>query len=195
MNREYGDGADEVVRLLREWREGDPSAADRLVPLVYEDLRRVAARHLRSERPEHTLQATALVHESFLRLVHMEVAWHDRVHFFAVAARTMRRILIDHARKARAAKRGGDWVRTTLSSGLVVSGDLPGDFIDLDHALQRLATLDERAAAAVELFYFGGLEVKEIAAHLEVSESTAQRDLRFARAWLQHELVEGADGG
>ena len=194
MNSEHGDAGDEVVRLLRAWRDGDSSAADRLVPLVYQDLRQVAARHLRSERPDHTLQPTALVNESFLRLVHMEVDWNDRVHFFAVAARTMRRILIDHARKARAAKRGGEWIRTTLNSGLVVSGQLPGDLLDLDNALVRLAELDERAARGVELFYFGGLEVKEIADHLGVSPTTVQRDLRFARAWLQRNLVEADPG-
>ena len=173
-----------VTSVLRDWRDGDRDALDRLTPLVYEELRRLAASQMRGERHDHTLQPTALVHEAFARLVDAEVPWQDRGHFFSTAARMMRRILVDHARAKRRDKRGGDWVQVTLE-GLGVA--VP-DIVPLDQALQRLAEHDPRKATIIDLSYFAGLTQAEIAKTLDVSLATVERDLRFARAWLRNEL-------
>lgn len=182
-----------ITRLLAEWRAGDERARDAIVAQVYDELRGLAARHLASERPDHTLQATALVHEAYGRLVGADIAWEDRAHFFAVASGTMRRVLVDHARARGAEKRGGALVAVTLPEGLLAD-EAPADrLLDLDRALERLAGFDPRKERVVELRYFGGLNATEIASVLEVGVATVQRDLRAARAWLLRELsVDGA---
>jgi RNA polymerase sigma-70 factor (ECF subfamily) len=185
LDRERG----EVTRLLREWSTGGREALDRLLPLVLDELRRLAARSMRGERSGHTLQTTALVNEAYLRLVGADVAWRDRAHFFAVAARCMRRILVDHARARDSAKRGGPLLRITLDESLPVKttgGRI--DFLALDRALAALEAQDARKSRAVELSYFAGLTVEEVAGLLEVSPSTIKNDLRFARAFLRSEL-------
>ena len=187
MSRTPSDAA--VTEILRAWREGDESAFDRLFSVVHEELRGLARAYMRHERPDHTLQATALVHEAYARLVGVELPLRDRQHFFAVAARTMRRILVDHAREHAAAKRGGGWVRTTLDEGLVVSATPALELIELDRAMSALAEQDERAARAAELHYFGGLSYEDTAEVLEVSRPTVQRDLRMARAWIERALA------
>lgn len=178
----------EVSRLLVAWREGDPSALDRLIPLVYDQLRALAARQLRGERPDHTLQTTALLNEAYLRLVGTDVAWEGRAHFMAVAARTMRRILVDHARAKRRQKRGAGAERVDLDQIALAAPDTGPELLALDEALDRLAALDERKARAVDLHYFGGFSYEEAAALLGVSPVTVHRDLRFAKAWLYREL-------
>jgi RNA polymerase sigma factor (TIGR02999 family) len=180
----------EVTSLLSSWRAGEAAARDALVGHVYPELHRLAELHLRSERSDHTLQATALIHEAFLRLVHADVEWSGRAHFFAVAARVMRRILVDHAKARRTAKRGGGAVALTLDEALVVSPEPTADLVALDEALARLHAHDERKADAVELHYFGGLAQREIAEVLHVSPATVERDLRMAKAWLYRELSE-----
>lgn len=177
-----------VTRLLREWRDGDREAFDRLVPLVHEEIRRLAAAHLKHERRGHTLQVTALVNEAYLKLVDMDVGWQNRVHFFAVAARSMRRILVDHARARRRQKRGGEGEPVTLDDQLVAAPGRPGQLVALDDALSELARLDERKAQVVELRYFGGLTYEEIATALEISTATVDRDLRMAQAWLRDRI-------
>lgn len=180
-----------VTRLLRAWRGGDDAALEELTPLVYRDLRRLAGHSLRSERGSHTLQATALVHEVFLRLVGADVAWQDRAHFLSVAARAMRRILVDHARSHGRKKRGGDRQRVTLEETAVIAPGPRPEILALDQALDRLAQLDERKAGLVELVYFGGLTQREAAEVLGVSIPTVERELRQARAWLRRELSPG----
>jgi RNA polymerase sigma factor (TIGR02999 family) len=180
----------EVTQLLFEWRQGDAEALDRLVPLVYAELRRVASRQLRSERSDHTLQPTALVHEAYARLVDAEVAWTDRTHFFAIAARTMRRVLVDHARGLQREKRGGGAVRVTLDENLEVEAGTPDEMLALDAALDRLQEIDARKADVVQLHYFGGLTYDQIAEALGISAATVDRDLRMAKAWLHAELEE-----
>ena len=187
----------EVSRLLLAWREGDEQALARLIPLVYDELHALARRHLRDERPDHTLQTTALIHEAYLRLCGADVAWEGRVHFLAVAAQTMRRILVDHARGRGRAKRGGGDAPITLDDALVASPDRPDALLALDEALERLSALDERKGRAVELHYFGGLTYDETAEALGVSAATVDRELRVAKAWLYRELrpEEGAGAG
>jgi len=180
----------DVTRLLRRWRDGDPKALDDLTPLVYEELRRLARRQMGAERPDHTLQATALVHEAFLRIVDSEVPWRDRVHFFALAARQMRRILVDHARARSAQKRGGDGARISLDSASPVAAS--ASMVELDDLLERLEALDARKARVVELHLFAGLSYEETAEALGVAPVTVHRDLTFARAWLQRALDGGA---
>jgi len=178
-----------VTRLLQEWRRGDQGALDQLTSLVYEELRRMARGLMRGERPEHTLQTTALVHEAYARLAGADVQVVDRVHFMSLAASAMRRILVDHARANRAAKRGGDALRVTLDEAMAVSREPMAYLLDLDDAMSRLSRQDARKGQVVELFFFGGMTRKEIACYLEVSEPTIQRDLRMARAWLRSELA------
>jgi len=188
--------ASEVTRLLAAWRgSGDEDALDRLIPLVYDELHALAARRLRGERPDHTLQATALVHEAYARLVEGDVRFDDRAHFFALAATAMRRILVDHARHRGRDKRGGGRARVTLNDEIAAAADRPDDILALDEAIERLAEHDERKARVVELHFFGGLTYAEIAAALEVSEATVDRDLRMAKAWLGNELKDDAHGG
>ena len=179
----------DVTRLLHAWRAGDEHALDSLLPIVYEELRVIASASFRGERAGHTLQPTALVHEAYLRLAGADVDWNDRAHFYAIAARTMRRLLVDHARRQGAARRGGDWIRTTLEAGLDLAGGPPLEILDLDRALDRFARQDPRAAQAVELHYFGGLTHEETACVLQVSPATVDRDLRLARAWLRRSLT------
>jgi RNA polymerase sigma factor (TIGR02999 family) len=178
----------EVSRLLLDWRRGDRDAFERLLPLVYDELHALARRQMHGERPDHTLQPTALIHEAYLRLCGSDVAWEGRVHFLAIAAQTMRRILVDHARGRSRAKRGGGAVPVTLDDALAVGLERPDDLVALDEALQRLSALDERKARAVELHYFGGLTYDETAAALDVSAATVDRELRMAKAWLYREL-------
>ncbi|HWO23420.1 MAG TPA: ECF-type sigma factor [Kofleriaceae bacterium] len=180
--------------LLQAWAEGDQSAFDRLTPLVYDELRRLAGAHLRRERPDHTLSPTELVSEAFLRLIgRAHPAYEHRVQFFAVAARHMRRILVDHARRRTADKRGGRDRPVTFDEGLIAI-NRPQELIALDDALAALAAMDERMARAVELHYFGGMSQKEVAATLAVHENTVARDLRLAQAWLHRHMI-GAGGG
>jgi len=177
----------EVTELLLRWRRGDESALDALMPLVYNELRRLAAGYMRSERTDHTLQPTALVHEAYVRLAGMDVDWEGRVHFLAVAARLMRRILVDHAKAARRAKRGGGARKISLDEAVLVASE-PADLVELDRALQRLSAFDERKARAIELHIFGGMTYAETADALGVSAATVDRDLRMAKAWLHREL-------
>ncbi len=177
-----------VTQILLEWRGGNQEALDRLMPLVYDELRRLAARYMRSERSEHTLQATALVNEAYIRLVDMKVSWQDRAHFFAVAARLMRRLLVDHARAQNRAKREGAGKKVSLDEALEVSSKPALDLVALDEALTRFATFDPRKAEILELHYFGGLNNEEVAEALGISRATVQRDLRISKAWLSSEL-------
>lgn len=186
--------AEKVTALIRDWRSGDEEALDRLIPMVYAELKSLADRSLRRERPDHTLQTTALVHEAYGRLVQADIDFADRAHFFAVAARTMRRILVDHARARARLKRGGPHVDLTLDEHLAAVQERPEEFLALDEALDRLAGVDERKAKVVELHYFGGLTYAEIARALEVSDVTVFRDLRLAKAWLADELGPDAVG-
>ena len=176
--------------LLRAWREGDETALDALMPLVHEELRRIARRCLYGERPNHSVQATELVNEAYLRLVDVQhVDWQNRTHFLAMSARLMRRVLVDLARTRGADKRGAGAVRVTLDDA-VIGGVAPeADVIRLDDALYALAALDERKSRVVELRFFGGLTVDETALALQVSSKTVLRDWEFARAWLQRELT------
>lgn len=179
-----------LTGMLRAWAKGDLEARDRLLPIVYDELRRQAARQLRSERVGHTLQPTALVHEVYLRLASpRRVPWQSRAEFFAAAAQAMRRILVDHARKRAAAKRG-NWTRVELPDDIAIEGKRELDLLALDDALDRLAELDPRHARIIELRFFGGLSVPETASVLKVSTATVKRDWSFARAWLHRRLEE-----
>jgi RNA polymerase sigma factor (TIGR02999 family) len=179
----------QVTRLLKEWGGGNKEALDQLMPLVYDQLRHLASRCLSSERPDHTLRATALVNEAYLRLVNAELTFNDRVHFYAVAARLLRQILVDHARSLHRAKRGGGAQKLSLDEALVVGQAAPSGILELDEALQRLAAQDSRKAEVVELLFFGGLTYDEAAAMLNISPATVHRELRMAKAWLHRELT------
>ena len=178
-----------VTTLLREWRSGDRDALDQLVPMVYEELRRIAGNHMRSERSGHTLQATALVNEAFVRMADAEVPWQDRAHFFAVAARTMRRILTDHARARKSAKRGAGLAAVTLHEGLV-AGRSDDRIIELDDALSKLGEIDERKSDILVLHFFGGMTYDDAAEALGISSATVHRELRLAKAWLANEFQD-----
>ena len=178
-----------VTALLIDWRGGDDGAVQRLLPLVHGELRRLAKRHMAGERPDHLLQATALVNEVYLRLVDIRrVQWQDRAHFFAMAARLMRRVLVDFARAQKNQKRGGALQRVTFDQNLPVASDTPEDLIAIDAALCSLATEHERKAQVVELRFFGGLSVEETAEVLKISPETVMRDWKFAKNWLMREL-------
>jgi RNA polymerase sigma factor (TIGR02999 family) len=179
--------------LLRRSSGGNKEALDELIPLVYKQLHSLAARLLRSERPDHTLRPTALIHEAYLRLAEGEVAWQERAHFFALAARLMRQVLVDYARSHRAAKRGGNASKLPLEDGIAVVPDRLGDVIVIDNALTRLAEADARKSQVIELVYFGGLSYIEAAGILGISEATLHRDLTFAKSWLRRELA-ASDG-
>lgn len=181
----------EVTRLLRAWSGGDDDARDRLMPLVYQELRRRAAGQLRRERRGHTLRPTDLVHETYLRLCAQNAAWQNRDQLFAVASRLMRRILVDHARKRAAGKRGGG-LRLTLDEAVAAAPQQDPDLLDLDAALDELAALDPRQAALVEMRFFGGLDIEQAARALGVSVATANRDWAMARAWLFRRLKEAS---
>jgi RNA polymerase sigma factor (TIGR02999 family) len=179
----------EVSQLLRAWSEGDQDALDKLMPLVYEELRRMAKRSMDRQDPVHMLQTTALIHEAYLRLVDQKEAhWQNRAHFFAVAARAMRQILVDYARSRHAAKRGGKTKLVSLDEAAVVSKERTAELVALDDALESLAAVDRRKCHVVELRYFGGLSVEETAEVLKVSPETVARDWRLARTWLLREL-------
>lgn len=180
-----------VTQLLREFSAGSAEATEALVPAVYDELRELAQRQLRNERAGHTLTPTALVHEAYMKLVNVkEVDWQDRAHFFATAARQMRRVLIDHARSRKRDKRGGGQVHLTLDEALRATGADIEELIALDEALTRLAEVDERACRVVECRSFGGLDVDETAHVLGTSATTVKRDWAFARAWLNRELSD-----
>ena len=176
--------------MLREWSDGNREALEELMPLVYDELHRQARRYLRRERPNHTLQTTALIHEAYLKLIDQNVNWESRTHFFAVAANMMRRILVDHARAKHREKRGGANENLPLEEAmLVVSDEKSIDLIALDEALNRLAEFDEQQSRVVELRYFSGLSLEETAAALKVSRTTVANDWALAKAWLHRELT------
>jgi RNA polymerase sigma factor (TIGR02999 family) len=178
-----------VTELLEQWSQGDDAALAELTPLVYEELRRLAHRQMGGERPDHTLQTTALVNEAYLRLADQtNPPWQNRAHFFAVAARAMRQILVSYARAQRSEKRGGGALKMELDEAAIVSPEQSKAIVDLHEALERLGTLDSRKARVVELKYFGGLNHDEIAEVMKVSTVTVRRDWVFAKAWLYEEL-------
>ena len=181
-----------VTRLLHEWQQGDEQALGRLMPLVYDELRRIAARLMRAERRDHTLQATALVHEAYARLGGSHASARDRVHFLSLAARVMRRVLVDHARARRRLKRQQGGLKVTLEDVDAGSPAVADRMIEIDEALERLETLDRRKLRVLEMRIFGGLSHIEIADVLAVSVPTVERDYRMARAWLQSELTRPA---
>jgi len=178
----------DFTNWLIGWQQGDRAARDALLPHLYEELRRLARRAMSAESPGHTLQTTALVHEAYLKLVQASPEFTGRQHFRALAARMMRRILVDHARSRDREKRGGGQIHVSLTEAEGVAGEQGADILHLDEALDRLAAKDERMAQAVELVYFGGLSYEETASELGISRSTLGEDLRFARAWLRAEM-------
>ena len=178
--------SNELTQLLVAWGNGDQTAFDQLMPLVYSELHRLAHRHIKKERPGHTLQTSGLLNEAFLRLVDQrDVHWQSRAHFFSIAAQMMRRILVDYARSRRYAKRGGDARQVTFDEELMVSRQLSADVIELHDALNELAAIDERKSKVVELKFFGGLSIEETAEVLGVSPGTVMRDWTLAKAWLR----------
>jgi RNA polymerase sigma factor (TIGR02999 family) len=179
----------EVTQLLQAWSAGEQGALDKLVPVVYQELRRLAKRYMAHEPPGHTLQTTALVNEAYLRLVDVKRAnWQNRAHFFGVSAQLIRRILVDHARSRRSLKRGGDGLAVSLDEALLVAQERGADLVALDDALQTLAATDPRRGRVVELRFFGGLSVEETAEVVRVSPETVMHDWKFAKAWLLREL-------
>jgi len=188
------DSRDGVTELLSRWNDGDVAARDALIPLVYDELRRVAKKHLAGQRSDHTLQATALVHEAYLRLVNRKAAnWQGRTHFFALAAQMMRQILVDHARMHSAAKRGGGAVTLLLEDDQAGQAGINLDLIGLDKAMKRLASLDARQSQIVELRFFGGLSIEEAARVVDISPATAKREWATARVWLHHAMETGGE--
>lgn len=180
----------EVTTLLWELKDGNKEAEGLLIPLVYMELRRIAAVYLRRESPDHSLQPTALVHEAYLRLTELKkIDWQSRSHFFAVSATIMRRILVDHARASRARKRGDGWDAVSLNEAILPAPERSGDLLDLDEALTRLSELDERQAKIVELRFFAGMSEEETGEALGISARTVKRDWRIAKAWLFKELT------
>jgi RNA polymerase sigma factor (TIGR02999 family) len=179
----------DVTQLLVAWGNGDQTARDQLMPLVYAELHRLAHRHIKRERPGHTLQTSALVNEAFLRLVDQrDVQWQSRAHFFGIAAQMMRRILVDYARKRQFAKRGGKGLQMSLDVELIVTKQRSADVVSLDDALNELATIDERKSRVVELKFFGGCSIEETAEVLGVSPGTVMRDWTLAKAWLRRTM-------
>jgi len=186
----------QITRALADMVDGRHDATGKLLTLVYDELRSLAAAQLRDERKGHTLQPTALVHEAYLRLVgQTEINWQSKAHFFAVAATAIRRVLVDHARRANAAKRGGNFQRTILEFAHIETTPDPVDLSELDRALEKLSKTDERKSRVVELRYFAGLSIPETAEVLGVSHATIERDWRFARAWLYNELKQDRHHG
>ncbi len=184
----------EVTQLLAAWGKGDRSALDKLFPLVHSELRRIAQRQMSQERPGHTLQATALVNEAYLKLAGQQgFDWQNRAHFFAVCAQVMRHILIDHARAHARDKRGGGAVKVSLNEALVVAADQAGHFIALDEALRVLERLDPQKGQIVELRYFGGLSIEEAAEVMNISPRTVRREWQRAKAWLYRMMTEGIE--
>ena len=179
-----------VTQLLQEWGNGDREALDQLMPVVYDQLRKLASHCLRGERSDHTLRTTDLVHEAYLRLVDADVDWQDRVHFYAVSARLLRRILVDHAKSHNRQKRGGGAEKIPLDEAIMVGPGTGGGIVELDEALSRLATHDQRKSELIELLFFGGLTYDEAAAALKISPATVHRELKMAKAWLYNELAQ-----
>jgi RNA polymerase sigma factor (TIGR02999 family) len=189
MNRDATLSPHEITQLLEDWSNGNQAALDKLYPLVYDELRRMARRYMSRERKDHTLQTTALINEAYLRLVEQRhVHWQNRAHFFAISAQIMRRILIDHARRYNYAKRGAGAQKISLDETAVAARDRAAELLSLDEALHRLAEIDQRRSRVVELRFFGGLDNDEIAAVLKISPNTVTRDWNLARAWLYQEL-------
>lgn len=187
--------ADDVTQILRHWNGGDADAARDLIPLVYEELRRLARQRLQRERGDHTLQPTALVHEAYLRLANQKNAhWQNRTQFVAVAAQLMRRILVDHARAHAAAKRGGDAEHVLLDEAEAAADERPVNLLAVDDALNQLAELDERKSRVVELRFFGGLSIDETAEAMGINSAMVRRDWTFAKAWL-HRVISIAQAG
>ena len=182
-------GPHEVTKLLKQWSEGDQTALDQLIPLVHDELHRLARHHMRREGPGHILQTSALINEAYLRLVDQpQIRWENRAHFFGIAARLMRRILVDEARRRDSAKRGGSLIQVPLDEATNVAQEQAANVAALDEALQRLETIDARQGQIVELRFFGGLNIEQTADVLKVSPGTVMRDWTFARAWLRNEM-------
>ena len=189
---EHGRPSD-VTRLLQEWRDGNRDSLDALLPLVYKELRRLAHAHLRHERPDHTLQSAALVNEAYLRLVGLDTPqWESRTHFFAIAARLMRQVLVDYARRHQADKRGGGAYKVSLEAANDISRREDVDVVALDDALEALARIDARQSRVVELRFFCGLSLQEISLALDIAPATVQRDWTAARAWLYREMSKNS---
>jgi RNA polymerase sigma factor (TIGR02999 family) len=186
--------SNQVTQLLLDWSRGNRAALDELMPLVYQELRKLAGGYLRSERPDHTLQPTALIHEAYLRMIGKDVPqWQSRAHFFGVAARLMRQILVDHARTRHAAKRGGDHQKISLDDAPQVFAQADAaEMLVLDDALTKLAAFDERRSRILEMRAFGGMSVEETALALGISERTIKREMRLAQAWIRRELEQTA---
>lgn len=193
MPEQESEDQDRAVSvMLAQWRSGDEQVLQSLTPLIYENLRQIARRYMLSEHGGHTLSATALVHEAYIRLIGADIPWQDKAHFLAVAAREMRRVLVDHARTNNRQKRGGDWRRVTLQDFDQASDQSTFDIIAIEAALEKLNTFDERKARVVDLMVFGGLTATEAAEVIGVSEVTVRREWRMAKAWLGHELATHA---
>jgi RNA polymerase sigma factor (TIGR02999 family) len=181
--------AHNVTQLLLDWRNGNEAALDQLLPVIYQELRHLAESYLRRERSDHTLQPTALIHEAYLRLIEQDhPEWQSRTHFFGVTSRLMRQVLVEHARRHSAVKRGGQQQKVALDEAVVYSPERAAELVELDEALNRLAAFDERKARVIELRFFGGLSVEETAEALGLSVATVRRELRLAEAWLRREL-------
>ncbi len=178
----------DVTELLLRWRNGDQRALEQVLPLVYDELRRLARRHLRNEQPGHTLQSTALVHEAFLRMVDQNAEWQNRAHFFGIAAQMMRRVLVDHARSRSAAKRGDGVRKVTLDAGIAAPAARGVDVEALDEALKNLGKLDPRQEKIIELRFFAGLSIEDTSEVMQLSPATVKREWATARAWLYREL-------
>lgn len=181
--------SDDLTGLIRQWQAGDDAALQELMPLVYEEMQRLARRQMRGEAASHTLQATALVNEAFMRLADISIDYQDSAHFMAMASRTMRRVLVDHARKKKSAKRGGKERNLTFDENMIITTDNPA-ILDLDVALNKLADVDERLANGVELVFFGGLTYDEAAAALGISKTSLFDDLQLAKAWLKNNMSD-----
>ncbi len=183
---------EQITQLLAGWERGDAAALDELTPLIYDELHRIAHRYMRRERPGHTLQTSALINEAYIRLIDQrEAHWQNRSHFFAIASKLMRRILVDRARRKGYAKRGGNPLQVSLDEGIAVSGGRETDLVALDDALKDLEALDERKSRIVDMRFFGGLSLEEIAEALEISIPTVEREWRAARAWLHKAMTSG----
>jgi RNA polymerase sigma-70 factor (ECF subfamily) len=186
--------AEAVTRLLIAWGNGEQLALDQLIPIVYSELHRLARRYMHRERKMHTLQPTALVHEAYERLIDLQhVNWQNRAHFFCVSAQLMRRILVDYARSRRYSKRAGTWRQVSLNEAVALFRDRQTDIVALDDALSTLAEIDPRKGSVVEMRFFGGLSIAEVAEVLNVSQETVLRDWRLAKVWLLRELSRGSD--
>lgn len=178
----------EITQLLNQWASGNEDAGESLTPLIYDEMHKIAARIFRTEKSGHTLQPTALVHEAYANLVAVDISWQDRAHFYSLAARMMRRMLVNHANARNAAKRGGGALRVTLDESKTPAVDASAELLDLDETLSKLAELDERKAELIQLQYFGGLTFREMEEVTGLSSSTLDRELRFARAWMKDQL-------